>query len=283
MKSETRLSPTTMTIAIIGDVHGCLEPLQALVEKLSLGASDQLIFVGDIVDKGPQPAETVRYIRSLHETAPFKISIVEGNHEDKHRRYHRNKLARPLTAAGMAATSSELRDLDGALSRSDRAFLSSAVPFLRIPEWNVLVVHGGIPGDMSAFPSEEEAAGLTGKKRSSFLKILRTRYLSRATGKFLAYGTEMPGDPFWAETYDGRFGHVVFGHQPFPGAPGCFSHATGVDTGAVHGFTLTALVLAAERAPRFESVPGIEAKPFKEGRGPVHPGNDLRLKRTEQP
>lgn len=267
--------------AIIGDVHGCLEPLEALVDKLALEASDHLIFVGDILDKGPDSPGVLRYIRKLHEEAPFEVTLIEGNHEDKHLRYHRNKTARPVTAAGMAAASKELREIDSALTRKDRAYLQTAIPFLRLPAWNILVVHGGIPGDMETFPTLEEAKTLKGKARQRFLKIQRTRYLSRSTGKFLAYGTEQPGDPFWAETYDGRFGHVVFGHQPFPGAPACYPHATGIDTGAVHGFTLTSLVLPATGEPHFISVPGLEFRPFKTGRGPIHPGDVLTLSRPK--
>ena len=57
----------------------------------------------------------------------------------------------------------------------------------------------------------------------------------------LELGKNQPGDPFWAEVYDGRFGHVIFGHEPLDEVMFC-KHATGIDTSAVYGGKLTALV-----------------------------------------
>lgn len=37
----------------IGDVHGCLEELQGLVEKLAITTQDKIVFVGYLLDKGP--------------------------------------------------------------------------------------------------------------------------------------------------------------------------------------------------------------------------------------
>ncbi len=52
-------------------------------------------------------------------------------------------------------------------------------------------------------------------------------------GEFLPLGEQTPKDPFWTEVYDGRFGHVYFGHQPFllDTEPHVFPHATGLDLG----------------------------------------------------
>ena len=270
-----------MRTAIIGDVHGLLAPLEALVDTLAPGPADRLVFVGDLVDKGPDPAGVVQYVRRLHETARFEVVLVEGNHEERHKRYYLNTEERPKVARRMAGESPELAELDSRLSASDRAYLAAAQPFLRLPDWNVLVVHGGIPGAMRTFPeTPEEVAGLTGKDRDRYRKVLRTRYISADDGSFLALGDNAPGDPFWAEAYDGRFGHVVFGHQPFLGSPACFPHATGVDTGAVHGGDLTALVLPDAGAPYFESVPGIPHAPRRTADWPLHPGSDLRLTRA---
>jgi len=267
--------------AVIGDVHGALGPLEALVERLALGDGDHLVFAGDLLDKGPDSPGVVRYIRQLKAASPFKVILVEGNHEDRHRRYYLNKTRRPAVAFTMASAAWDLPALDLQLSTDDRAFLAEAVPFVHLERWNVLVVHGGIPGNMVTFPETLAAAGdLKGKARGFFRQVLRTRYLDGKTGKFRSFGTERPGDVFWAEIYDGRFGHVVFGHQPFWDGPACYPHATGLDTACIHGGALTALVLPGEGAPRFESVPGIDVKPFKAERVPPHPGTDLALKRS---
>lgn len=269
-----------MTTAIIGDVHGALQPLEALIARLGLGEGDRLVLLGDLVDKGPDPAGTVKFVRQLSETAPFDLVLVEGNHEDRHRRYHQNLTERPKIARQMAEAAPDLAALDAQLSPADRAFLARAVPFLRLPAWGVLVVHGGIPGDMHSFPESAARAGeWQGKRAKAFRKVLRTRYVSAATGEFLALGHNRPDDPFWADIYDGRFGHVVFGHQPWLEGPACFPHATGLDTAAVHGGRLTALVLPDAGPPRFESVPGIDHAPRQAGEWPAHPGQRLTLTR----
>lgn len=269
-----------MKTAVIGDVHGALGPLEALVAKLALGAGDRMVFVGDLVDKGPDPSGVVRFVRQLSEMALYDVVLIEGNHEDRHRRYHINTTARPEVARAMAADEMELPALDVELSEDDRAYLATAIPFLRLPEWGVLVVHGGIPGTQRTFPETvKEAQQWHGKRAKAFRKILRTRYVSAETGKFLALGHNRPGDPFWAEVYDGRFGHVIFGHQPWLDGPACFAHATGIDTAAVHGGRLTAMILPDEGDPYFESVPGIDYAERKTGDWPSHPGGELKLKR----
>ena len=60
---------------------------------------------------------------------------------------------------------------------------------------------------------------------------MRTRYID-AKKDFIELQRET-GDPYWADVYDGRFGHVIFGHQPFIDGVKYFKHATGIDTGAV--------------------------------------------------
>ena len=271
-----------MKTAIIGDVHGALAPLKALVAKLQLGAGDRLVFVGDLVDKGPDPAGVVKFVRHLSESAPYEVVLVEGNHEDRHRRYYINTQERPKVARTMAAEAPELPALDAELSKGDRAFLATAIPFLHLPEWRALVVHGGITGTQRSFPETvEEASQWHGRRAKAFRKILRTRYVSAETGEFLALGANQPDDPFWAEIYDGRFGHVIFGHQPWLDGPACFAYATGLDTAAVHGGELTALVLPEEGKPVFESVPGIDYAPRKTTDWPDHPGGELKLTRPD--
>jgi serine/threonine protein phosphatase 1 len=251
-------------IFLIGDVHGMSIELQALMDKLSPRSEDQVIFVGDLLDKGDDSVGVASLVRNMDENAAFEVILVEGNHEDKHRRFRRNKVLRPKVAAEQAARSPELNEITEELSANDIAFLDKAIPFYRIPKHDILVVHGGIPGDMSRFPNTiEEVERLTGKQRKRFLLIMRTRYL-RPNGRFIFFGEESKTDSFWAETYDGRFGHVVFGHEPFMSGVGFFPHATGIDTGAVFGGRLTALKITNAGERSFVSVPSRKiAEPLK--------------------
>jgi len=230
-----------MRTIIIGDVHGMYGSLSRLIEKLNVTIYDKLVFVGDLVDKGPASAATVRLVRGL--SGFCDVVVVEGNHEEKHRRYRKHV----ATDSGVAPTmkgADEMRSITGKLSSDDIEFMDSFVPFHKILEHNVLVVHAGITGNMIEFPATvQEARDMSAKKRKSLGKILRTRYIDADTGKFVGLGQNAPQDPFWADVYDGRFGHVVFGHEPFMDGPREFEHATGLDTGCVFGGQLTALVL----------------------------------------
>lgn len=229
---------------IIGDVHGMTAMLRALIEKLELRAGDTLVSLGDLVDKGEDPAGTVRYLRETKQAADFEVVLIVANHEDRHLRYRRNLTVRPKVAREQAEMAPELPALAEQLGEADWEFLASAVPFWRLERHNILAVHGGIPGNMETFPeSLEEARGLSRKHARNLEQIYRTRIISAEDGRFRALGREEPGDVFWAEVYDGRFGHVVFGHQPWFDGPREFSHATGIDTGAVDGGELTALVV----------------------------------------
>ena len=222
-----------MRFIIIGDVHGMLVELKALIQKVALRPDDCVVFVGDLVDKGPLPEGVIRYVKALSETQ--SVVVVEGNHEEKHRRFRKSQ--------NMAMKGAEeIFRVYEALTEEERAFMASFVPFHRIEAHGLLIVHAGITGDMKHFPeSVDEIYALSGKRRKAFERIMRTRYLDPETGKMLELGKNQPGDPFWAEVYDGRFGHVIFGHEPLDEVMFC-KHATGIDTSAVYGGKLTALV-----------------------------------------
>jgi serine/threonine protein phosphatase 1 len=67
----------------IGDIHGDLESLQILFARLPpLVPSDTLVFLGDYLDRGPNSAGVVRWIRDFTASAACKIVLLRGNHED---------------------------------------------------------------------------------------------------------------------------------------------------------------------------------------------------------
>lgn len=240
---------------IIGDVHGMTDMLRALIEKLDLQAGETLISLGDLVDKGPDPAGTVKYLREFKAKAICEFILIKANHEDQHLRYRRNLTVRPEVARQQAENFSGLPALMAQLSDMDWAFLESAVLFHRLSAYNMLLVHGGVPGNMVTFPKHiDDIEAMTAKHKRNLLQVLRTRCISAEDGRFLSLGKETEGDPFWAEVYDGRFGHVIFGHQPWFDGPREFPHATGIDTGAVDGGALTALVLTADGGRQYVSV-----------------------------
>lgn len=67
-----------MTIYAIGDVQGCYDELQALLEKIAFCKNnDTLWFVGDLINRGPKSLETLRFIKNLGTAA----QCVLGNHD----------------------------------------------------------------------------------------------------------------------------------------------------------------------------------------------------------
>ena len=67
-----------MSTYAIGDVQGCFESLQCLLEKIQFNPQqDRLWFVGDLINRGPDSLATLRFLYSLRDS----IEFVLGNHE----------------------------------------------------------------------------------------------------------------------------------------------------------------------------------------------------------
>jgi serine/threonine protein phosphatase 1 len=64
----------------IGDTHGCLQTLQALLDKIAFTTADELIMLGDYVDRGPDSKGVIDTLRRL-KTEGYDIKMLRGNHE----------------------------------------------------------------------------------------------------------------------------------------------------------------------------------------------------------
>lgn len=69
--------PAGGRVAAISDVHGNLKYLKGLLAKLDPGPEDSLVLCGDMVEKGPQSLEALRYIMRLAETG--RVHMLQGN------------------------------------------------------------------------------------------------------------------------------------------------------------------------------------------------------------
>ena len=285
---------------IVGDVHGMLSELEALIRHVSLQKSDTLVMAGDLLDRGPDSAGVVSCLCDL-KTAGHQVVLVKGNHEEKHERF-RNAYRRVGKPPKMT-NAAEIGAITDQLGPEQIAFLDSARLFFTIPEHNALVVHAGILPWMDAIPTQEQIDAMPGKQKAKWSQALRVRHVRgkdeqsltlevkscppidvdesecsantiqtlneargnilsvmvkrneiKPRGQFIPLNRATSEDPFWAEVYDGRFGHVYFGHEPFLDGVRRFPHATGLDTGAVFGGSLSAAILESDRAPDFVSV-----------------------------
>jgi serine/threonine protein phosphatase 1 len=103
-------------VYVVGDVHGCPGALGRLVDRLDPGPADLLVFVGDLVRKGPDSAGVVRWVRERDNA----VSVL-GNNE---RKVNEGEATLP------------------GLSAADREYLRS-LP-VAVSWEGELVVHGGI-------------------------------------------------------------------------------------------------------------------------------------------
>ena len=66
-------------ILAIGDVHGCLKALDTLLDFVELQPADELIFLGDYIDRGPDSRGVIERVIEL--SAREKFVALRGNHE----------------------------------------------------------------------------------------------------------------------------------------------------------------------------------------------------------
>ena len=65
---------------LIGDVHGCSHTFKALIRRINLQKNDQLILLGDLINKGSDSKGVIDYILELQESG-FEIYTIRGNNE----------------------------------------------------------------------------------------------------------------------------------------------------------------------------------------------------------
>ena len=204
---------TTPRTLIVGDVHGCIHELRDLLAACEYRMGDEVVFVGDLVAKGPDSRGVLALCRELGAHA------VMGNHDYALVEYYR---------ARQRGEERALRPGHWALAQilSDAEFeqLCALPLWLPLPKHEAIVVHGGFaPGKpLAAQPPE-------------LLMNVRT-ITPEGVPSFRA-----DAGVLWASCYNGP-PFVFFGHHALAGLQR-HPWALGLDTGCVYGKQLTACIL----------------------------------------
>ncbi len=208
-----------MRIFAVGDIHGCAEALERLLEKLPFDPEeDLLIFLGDYIDRGPEPRRVIEMVKALRDRHPERVVALSGNHEWMFKRYLKGIETEVFLFNGGEAT---LRDYyrNGRLDipEDHLSFLESLPLYYETADY--FFVHAGVRPERPLRAQEEE----------DLLWIREGFYY-----------------------YPGRFPKkIVFGHTPFP-EPLILSDRLGIDTGCVYGGRLTAIELPEEKIYQVE-------------------------------
>ena len=225
---------------IIGDVHGCADELEQLLESLGYERiayastsywgdvtyrhpeGRQAFFVGDLVDRGPRVLDVLRIAHNMMNSGD--AWSVPGNHDMKLLRKLRGRNVQ--LKHGLETTMAEIEALDDEIRdpfcRELAEFLDSLVSHYVLDDGKLVVAHAGMKESMQGRGS--------GKVREFAL-------YGETTGETDDYG--LPVRVNWAADYRGS-ATVVYGHTPVA-EPEWLNRTVNVDTGCVFGGKLTAM------------------------------------------
>ena len=211
-----------MRCAIIGDIAGCFDELQRLLDKIGLASDDEIIAAGDTIDRGPKSPEVVRFC-----TTQRNVRVILGNHERKHERYDRGLIAERHFGKNQGETIWQFRQRGAALGISYKealAYFRTLPLYLEFPE--AIVVHAGL------------VYGIPLDKQNE--KIL--------TGAgFRPENRPHPAELFnWCASYPRDAKPVIFGHLGIGKAPWPLPQRENlwpIDTGCAKGGYLTAVTI----------------------------------------
>lgn len=196
----------------IGDVHGCLDELKLLIDKLDIKNNDRIYFCGDIINKGPKSSEVIKYVLSLK-----NVKCVMGNHDRiAVRWYIKNKDKKPHQ------NNKFIKDLYDNLTDEEWKWLINLPYYIEIKDINVILVHAGL---LNGLPLDKTPKSL----------LVELRNIDE-----YGYPTQNDTDVSWAKVWNGPE-LVIFGHDAIRGIQR-EKYAIGLDTGCVYGKSLTAYI-----------------------------------------
>jgi len=200
---------------VIGDIHGCLAPLRRLLDRVAPGVDDTLVFLGDYIDRGPDSSWVVEHILCLRQQLP-RLVTLKGNHEVMLLDFlhGRNRQDYLLHGGRETLASYGLEEGCGAddLPRRHLLFFQELLSYWEDERY--IYAHAGIEPGVP---------------------------LSQQNGRALFWGVGNFFDPKAVFPKPVVHGHV------YRRVPLMEGQRIGIDTGAVYGGALTALILPQQR------------------------------------
>jgi protein phosphatase len=213
---------------IIGDVHGCCDELELLLQQLGYTQDDpgswehsagrKAIFVGDLVDRGPRIVDTLKTAMAMSRAG--SALCVPGNHDIKLKRKLEGRDV--VVSHGLDRTLAELDQESPEFRAEVQKFLDGLVSHYVFDDGHLVVAHAGMKQEMQGRGSA---------------KVRDFALFGETTGETDEFG--LPVRYNWASEYRGR-ASVVYGHTPVP-EPEWLNRTINIDTGCVFGGRLTAL------------------------------------------
>jgi serine/threonine-protein phosphatase PP1 catalytic subunit len=130
------IEDSSSEILVIGDIHGNLKGLLKIIEIIERKKPRFIIFLGDIVDRGPYQLECLILVLSLKIRDPNKYFILKGNHEtlEMNQYYGFYKI--------FMSKFNDQKKFDEILT------VYNSLPFCALINKSILCLHGGIPEDI---------------------------------------------------------------------------------------------------------------------------------------
>jgi protein phosphatase len=236
---------------IVGDVHGCADELEELLAALGYlrdeggtyrhPAGRRVIFLGDLVDRGPRVPDVLRIAMAMVDAGT--ALALPGNHDDKLARKLRGRDVQ--VKHGLEQSLAQLEGEPPAFRDRVRAFIEGLPSHYVLDGGELVVAHAGMK------------AALQGRDSN---RVRDFALYGETTGELDEMGLPVRQD--WAASYRGR-AHVVYGHTPVF-TPEWINGTIDVDTGCVFGNRLTAL-----RWPERELISVAARRTYAESRRPI--------------
>lgn len=183
-------------IAVIGDIHGCLEEFDELLKLIQYDSSNiRLVLLGDLVDRGPSSSGVVARSRELN------LECVKGNHEDKALRWHKHELNRLTTGKPNPMKSMNSYDASSLekMKEEDWQYLESLPIRIQLEDY-WWAMHAGVEPGVSW-------------ERQNPAQVMRVRYVNQY-GKGVSLNSDLSqpeNTKYWTEKWQGPYS-IVYGH-----------------------------------------------------------------------